>query len=874
MAAPDLPDTMPRVSLAIEPQGPDDGAQIPLPLPAGESVAGGNERLRDYQPVPGAFDESVDETGAIRPHWRELAESLVGLGKREFGDRTARARQLLHDNGVTYNVYGDPRNAARAIELDLVPLVISESEWATIEAGLIQRGRLMNALLTDLYGERKVLKDGVLHPGIVECNPDYLRPLAGFRPPADIWLHVYAVDLVRNPEGRWQVVGDRTRTPAGAGYALENRIITSRSLAEAYRAMKVKRLAAWFDRLRQTLRNLAPWTRYPRIVLLTPGPYNETYFEHAYLARYLGYTLVEGNDLTVRGNRVFLKTLGGLEPVDVILRRVDDDFCDPLELRGDSSLGVAGLVQAVLSGHVIVANALGTGLVETPALMPFLPALSRHLLDEDLQLTNLDTVWAGEPQGRDRLMARGGNYALRPAFPRVGVAPPGDAPSWHRHLDDHPYDGVGQASVRLSTAPCFTAEGPRPQPVAIRAFLTATERGFSVMPGALVRIAPTPDRPILRLQQGGLSKDAWVLSSAPVEQFSLLRPPDTTVEVRRQGNNLPSRVADDLYWVGRYAERAEFGVRAMRALVQRLTDGGGQAAQEEIGPGAAFLASFGEITPRLAALALSDRERFDAELLPHLTDETRSSGFASMVRRLNMNTGMVRDRLSVDMTRVLLNLHAQIADIGKATPGDYVGLLECFDSIVASMAALSGLGMENMTRGQAWRFMDLGRRVERALCSVELARGLVVGGPDGSGRALDLALEIADSFMTYRARYFTAAQFAPVLDLLLLDEANPRSLARQMWALADHVENLPRERGAFGSGAARLLAQTALAELRAAEIMRLAGTGAGGRHVELEALLDAVQVTLPELSDIISQTYFSHALAVRPGGPIRTVTKP
>lgn len=870
MAAPDLPDTMPRVSLAIEPQDPEDGVQIPLPLPDGEAAAG-NASARRYQPMPGAYDECLDENGRVRPHWRELTESLTGLGAREFGDRTARARQLLHDNGVTYNVYGDPRNAARAIELDLVPLVISESEWAEIEAGLIQRGRLMNALLCDLYGERRVLKDGVLHPGIVECNPDYLRPLAGFRAPADIWLHVYAVDLVRGPDGKWLVVGDRTRTPAGAGYALENRIITSRSLVETYRVMKVKRLAAWFDRLRQTLRNLAPWTRYPRIVLLTPGPYNETYFEHAYLARYLGYTLVEGNDLTVRGNRVFLKTLGGLEPVDVILRRVDDDFCDPLELRGDSSLGVAGLVQAVLSGHVIVANALGSGLVETPALMPFLPQLARHLMDEDLLLPNLETVWAGAPQGRGRLLAPGGNYALRPAFPKIGVAPPGDAEGWQRHLDDHPYDAIGQAPVRLSTVPCFTPEGTRPQPVAMRAFLTATERGFSVMPGGLVRIAPTPDRPILRLQQGGLSKDAWVLSSSPVEEFSLLRPPDTSVEVRRQGNNLPSRVADDLYWVGRYAERAEFGVRAMRAFVQRLTDGGGPAAQEEIRPGADFLAAIGEISPELAELAITDRRRFDAELLPHLIDDRRQVGFAAMARRLNINTGMVRDRLSVDMTRVLLNLHGQITAVGKATPGDYVGLLDCFDSIVASMAALSGLGMENMTRGQAWRFMDLGRRLERALCSVALARELVVGG-DGSGRALDLALEIADSFMTYRARYFTGAQFAPVLDLLLLDEANPRSLARQMWALADHVENLPREKGSFRTGAAHLLAQTALSELRAAETLRLAGTNAEGRHVELEALLEAVNVTLPELSDIISQTYFSHALAVRPGGPIRTVS--
>lgn len=874
MAVSDLPDSMRRVSLAAEPHSPaDDGDQIPLPLPGAEMAHAG-ALASAYQSPPGTFDESVDGDGRLRPHWTELVESLGHLGPGEFAERTARARQLLHDNGVTYNVYGDPRNAARAIELDLIPLVIGEDEWATIEAGVIQRARLMTALLSDLYGPQTSLKSGVLHPAIVQTNPDFLRPLSGFRAPGDIWLHVYAVDLVRGADGRWLVAGDRTRTPAGPGYALENRIITSRSLAETYRGMKVKRVAAWFDRLRQTLRALAPWTRYPRIVLLTPGPYNETYFEHAYLARYLGYTLVEGSDLTVRGDRVFLKTLGGLEPVDVILRRVDDDFCDPLELRGDSTLGVAGLVQAVLAGNVIVANTLGTGLVETPAMAPFLPALSRHLLDEDLALPNLESVWAGTPEGRRAIEARAGELALRPAFPKIGIEGPRGWPAWAAHLKQQPYDGVGQAPVRLSTAPTFTADGIKPQPIVMRVFLTATEKGFAVMPGALVRIAPTPDRPMVRLQQGGLSKDAWILSSSPVEQFSLLRPPDTAVEVRRQGNNLPSRVADDLYWVGRYAERAEFGIRALRAVIQRLSDGGGPSAQAEIGPGAHFLARVGEIPAEAAEWAVTDRARFDEALAATLADETRVTGFAAVVRRLNINTSMVRDRLSVDMTRVLLNLHGQIEQVRLTPAGDYIGLLDSFDAIVGSMAALSGLGMENMTRGQAWRFMDLGRRIERAVAAISLARDLMIGGKDGEHRALDLALEIADSFMTYRARYFTGAQFAPVLDLLLLDEANPRSLACQMRALADHIENLPRERGAGGSGAARLLAHTALSELRAAEILRLAGTGANGRNTELEALLDAVSETLPELSDIISQTYFSHALAVRPGGPIRTVRTP
>lgn len=846
------------MSLIAEPFAPD----LPETPPAAPL-------LRSYQPLLGHVDEWFAPTGALRKPLEPVVQMISGLGAGGLAEREEAARLLLRDNGVTYNVYGDPRNAARAVELDLLPLVIDEAEWAAIEAGLIQRARLMNTLLSDLYGSQTTLKTGLIHPAIVQTNPDFLRPLVGLAPPGGIWLHAYAVDLARGPDGAWRVIGDRSRTPAGAGYALENRVVASRALPDLYRAMRVRRVAAWFDRLRQSLRLLAPRTRSPRIVLLTPGPYNETFFEHAYLARYLGFTLVEGNDLTVRRDQVFLKTLGGLEPVDVILRRVDDDFCDPLELRGDSTLGVAGLVQAARVGKVVIANALGAGLVETPALMPALPALAEHFLGETLRLPQLETHWAGDAATRARLIERCEPLSTRPAFPRAGRSSPEGRAAWAAHLRRNPYDAVGQEPLALSTVPTFEGDQVVARPVVMRCFVAATEDGFSVMPGGLVRVAPDLDRAMVRLQQSGQAKDAVVLTSGPVDEFSLLRPPDSAVEVRRQGNNLPSRVADDLYWVGRYAERAEFAIRALRALVLRLTDGAGTGAQSEIAPCAHFLRVLGELTPALAEAASNARAQFDRELVPFLTDDSRTGGVYATLRRLSGNASMVRDRLSLDMARTLRFVDAHVEELRDIAPGDHAGLLSQFDSLVMASAAMAGLGMENMTRGQAWRFMDLGRRIERALASVHLLRVLVVGGPDHAGQALDLALDIADSFMTYRARYFTYAQFAPVFDLLLLDEANPRSLAFQIRAIADHVENLPRERGAGASGSARLLIQTALAELRGADVARLSGTNRRGRHSELEALLEAIAETLPELSDLISQTYFSHALAVRPDGPTR-----
>lgn len=845
------------MSLIAEPISPEDPEPVEAPL------------LRGYQPLLGHVDEWFAPSGALRPALEPVARMVSGLGAEGLAEREEAARLLLRDNGVTYNVYGDPRNAARAMELDLLPLVLDEAEWSAIESGLTQRARLMNALLSDLYGAQATLKNGLVHPAIVQTNPDFLRPMVGMKPPGGLWLHTFAVDLARSADGAWRVIGDRSRTPAGAGYALENRVVASRALPDLYRALRVRRVAAWFDRLRQSLRVLAPRTRSPRIVLMTPGPYNETFFEHAYLARYLGFTLVEGSDLTVRRDQVFLKTLGGLEPVDVILRRVDDDFCDPLELRGDSTLGVAGLVQAARAGNVVIANALGAGLIETPALMPALPALARHLLDETLELPQLETYWAGTADHRERLAERCDALATRFAFPLAGRSAPAGRAAWTAHLRRHPYDAVGQDPLALSTVPTFEGDRIVAQPVVMRCFVAATNDGYSVMPGGFVRVAPDPDRAMVRLQQSGLAKDALILSSGPVDEFSLLRPPDSQVEVRRQGNNLPSRVADDLYWVGRYAERAEFAIRTLRALVLRLTDGAGTGAQNEIGPCAHFLQVLGELTPALAEAAVNARATFDHELVPFLTDDGRTNGVYATLRRLSGNASMVRDRLSLDMARTLRFVDAHVEDLREVDPGDHAGLLSLFDSLVMASAAMAGLGMENMTRGQAWRFMDLGRRIERALASVNLLRVLVVGGPDHSGQALDLALDIADSFMTYRARYFTYAQFAPVFDLLLLDEANPRSLAFQIRAIADHVENLPRERGAGASGSARLLIQTALAELRGADVTRLAGTNRRGRHTELEALLEAIAETLPELSDLISQTYFSHALAVRPDGPTR-----
>src|SRR6201996_7237264 len=343
-----------------------------------------------YTPAEGIYDEMVRAPGVFRPQWDDYIAALSGLGGEELARRWKAARQRIRDNGVTYNVYGDPQGMHRPWSLDAIPILISAAEWRSLETGLIQRATLLNWILADLYGDQKLLHGGHLPPAIVFGNPGFLRPCHGIRVPDNNYLHILAVDLARSADGQWWVLADRAQAPSGAGYALENRTVLGETFPDLLREFQVERLSSFFRKLRTQLLRLSPaMERNPLIVLLTPGPLNETYFEHSYLAKYLGFTLAQGGDLTVRDSRVFLKTLEGLKQVNVILRRVDDSFCDPIELRSDSFLGVAGLVEAVRAGNVVVANALGSGVVETPSLMPFLPGLSNRFLGERLRLPSV-----------------------------------------------------------------------------------------------------------------------------------------------------------------------------------------------------------------------------------------------------------------------------------------------------------------------------------------------------------------------------------------------------------------------------------------------------------------------------------------------------
>ena len=816
------------------------------------------------------FDELRDGEGLVRPHWRAFARTLSQLSPEEFERRQASARATVQDNGVTYNVYDDRGGKARPWQLDIVPFILSASDWEKIEAAVIQRAGLADMLLRDLYGPQRLIRENVLPPHLVTGHPHFLRPLCGTKPARDVHVHLYSADLARGPDGSWKVMASRADAPGGLGYALENRLVVSQTFPENFGDLRVARLAAFFNAYKESILNLG-LSRRDRAVLLTPGPYNEAYFEHVYLAHYLGLTLVQGDDLAVRDGEVFIKTLTGLERVSCIFRRVDSDFCDPLEFRGDSALGVPGLVEAVRAGGVVLANALGGGVIESPAMDAYLPAISRALLGEDLKIPDISTIWCGTEWGRKEALARLDNCILRDAFDarplfsrnssaRLGLDLQGEervrALAKLRHRGE---TMVLQEISPLGMAPVFENGKFSAKPVSLRVFAAWTPNGWMVMPGGLTRVAADDTVRALSMQSGASSKDAWVLSSAPVDNFSLLSHGGKTLDIKRLGESAPSRAMDNLFWLGRYAERTESFVRILRAVASRVGDEPASALEVA----RKLLIPFSQ-----ASDAPIDEIATEADLVQELHEliySTRTSrGLQRLLSRVEQTAWTVRDRLSLDTWRTIhaLTVNDELPPLDE--PFEAPAARFYLDSLVRRAAALSGLSAENMTRGPNWLFMDLGRRLERAHHLAWLVRQTVGQADARETEHIRIVLEIADSAMTYRSRYLNVFQLVPFVDLLLLDEHNPRSCAFQLGAIENHLRDLPRITLAQRSDVPRTIAQEMRADIMNANPARLAFCESGNRPGLIE-LTDSISFDAGLLSDAVADAYFQHSSRRRTG---------
>jgi uncharacterized circularly permuted ATP-grasp superfamily protein/uncharacterized alpha-E superfamily protein len=811
------------------------------------------------------YDESSADGITPREQWVGLMDSLRILGAHELEHRYARADRRIRENGMTYNVYGDPQGANRPWAIDLVPLLISAREWQSIEAGVIQRAKLLNLVLEDLYGSQDLLKDGHFPAALLYANPQFLRPLVGVAIPAHSYLHMLAVDLARSPDGQWWILADRTQAPSGSGYALENRTIVSDLLPELFRASNVLRVAPFFRAQRETLCKLAGHDN-PRVVLMTPGPSNETYFEQSYLAKYLDFTLVEGADLTVRKRRVYLKTVSGLEQVDVILRRVDDDFCDPLELRGDSLLGVPGLVDAVAAGNVRVANALGSGLIESAAIMPFLPGLARHLLGEVLTLPSVATWWCGQEEALDWTIKHLESVVIKPAFPAIGMEPvfgselpPSGKAKLISQIRERPHEYVAQEQVALSKAPVWENGSLSSRSIVLRTYVLNSGTGWMAFPGGLVRVAEA-NGSVVSMQRGGHSKDAWVLWDGPIDTFSMLRSPDEPVQLRRVPRVVPSSVADNTFWLGRYVERAEHMARILRSMVSRVH-------RAEEGRLDSLVRLHGCLGLWRSTLPKSKRKpptfaSLETEVSSMLTNAKRSSSLPSALNEVARIGGKVRERLSSDMVLLISQLRISMRGGEGEEILDFSSMLT---HCLGHLSAFSGMERENINRGSGWLFLSIGRRLERAICLTRLLQAVAAPVEVEDTYFLDAALEVADSSMTYRTRYYTTLQALAVLDVLMADETNPRSLDFQLAHLIELYEKLPLFRPADLEAIKDALAGLRRLELQSVDICSPMGIHTDGRTYRAHALaqtseyLIKVKSLLLSWSENLSGQYFDHA---------------
>ena len=836
------------------------------------------ELLRNYRTSHGGYDELLTPRGTVRPVWEQLAAGLSRLGPTGIAQRAEHARRLLRENGVTYNVVGAPQGPNRPWELDPLPLLFPASEWQVLAAGLSQRAALLNALLADLYGPQRTLLAGILPAAVVLGNPLFSLACRNIHPLGGQHLILHGCNLARQPDGSWFVLADRTQGPSGAGYALENRINISRTLPHDFESLHIERLAGFFNNLREKLRGLAPeHCDNPRVVLLSPGPKSSRYFEDGYLARYLGYSLVEGGDLTVRGERVFLKTLGGLLPVDVILRRILDGDWDPLELRPDSTVGSPGLLQTIRGKQLAVANGIGSGVLESPVFQAYLPALCRLLLGEELRLPCQPTWWCGDAEGMRLLAAEFPNLLLRKAFVHRNASvvdgrtlSESEQAGWLERVRAQPSQYVVQQPLRRSYAPTWSANGIVPAAVVLRTFAVADADGYQILPGGLCRVSLGANSLNESASDGQSSKDVWVISDQPVKPITLLPTSTSAVELRRSTNDVPSRVADHMFWLGRYAERAEALTRHLRSCVVRITNELEPANGKEL---RCLVAALEESSGDSQGGTVEEVELStwtQEKLMTLIFREQHPGTLAQLLASLQRTATQVRDRLSLDGWRIVNQLELDLLYPWKEQQPRWGEVLLLLNQVLNLLAAFSGVGTESMTRGPGWRFLDMGRRIERALQILTLVRRTLVIPLKYSTPVLEAVLEIADSSMTYRHRYLASLQLAPLLDLVLIDETNPRAVGFQFNALSEHVDSLPTETAQPQRTIEQRIMLGMQATLRLTDVDGLAQVTSSGRRDSLENFILALEDQLRQLSTSLNHHYLAHTAPTHQLGTARS----
>ncbi|MBD3787186.1 MAG: circularly permuted type 2 ATP-grasp protein [Sphingomonadales bacterium] len=805
----------------------------------------GPDLFADYRLDPGVADELFDASGQMRPVWRRFVERFARLTPAEVAARFERGNQYLRDAGVFFRQYSNDPLTEREWPLSHIPVILHETEWDQICAGLTQRADLLEAVMADLYGPGRLVSEGHLPAELIAGSRQWLRPMVGVPPRGGHYLHFMAFEIGRSPDGSWFVLGDRTQAPSGAGFALENRMATGRIFPERFPRAHIHRLAGFFQGYRTALARLSRGAtgEARTAAILTPGPSNDTYYEHTYIARYLGLSLLEGEDLLVENGQAMVRTIEGPKPLGALWRRIDAGFADPLEFDPTSQIGTPGLMEAVRAGNLAMVNAFGSGVLEMRALMAFLPRISEVLAGQPLSMPNIATWWCGGAAERayveanaERMMI-GSAYAVDLPFDLGATTALGGRfrgtarESIAEWLASEGAQLVGQEAVTLSTTPAWVErDGPGPEgstaadghlmpcPMTVRVFAARTAQGWSFMKGGYARIGRSGDTTALAMQRGGAVADVWIVSDRPVPVQTLAPAPAADGAFHRAAPGiLPARAADNLYWLGRYVERTEDAIRLIRAYHLRLaaTD---NPADPRLRLLRAFLGGYGYDLDQPVPAALIGRIEMARACAAKVRDRFSTDGWAALKDL---------DRTARQMTRT-------------ARPGDDAA--RAMSVLVRKITGFSGLVHENMYRFEGWRFLSLGRKVERAdaLCALLHA----FAAPEAPGGSLDLAVEVGDSVITHQRRYRVETSRDTVVDLLALDSDNPRAILFQLREMRDLAAGLPN---AYDTGR--------LGPLLRAIVPLDAGLSVAAPSEITSARLLELRAALAEISDLIGAAY-------------------
>jgi len=838
--------------------------------PPPKTASEGSDLLSSYRANPGFYDEFLDSEQGPRAHWQKIAGALQAIDSESWLKRRSQLQRLVRENGMTFNVYSDNEEREDHWALDMLPLVLSENETREIESALSQRATLLNIILSDVYGRQTLLQTARMHPHLIYANPSFLRPCHGLLGTRERHLRLYAADLTRGSDGKWWVLADKVQSAAGLGYALENRMLMSRIFPKVMRDTEIESLQPFMQAFTREVESAARSSESsPRIALLTRGPSDPSFFEHSYLARHLGYTLAEGADLIVRDNRLYMKTIGGAQRIDVMLRRIPSEMADPLELRNESLIGIPGLVNAVRQKNLSLVNALGSSFVESTAMLSFLPWFCRNYLGENLEMPSVATWWCGQAKEREHVIDKIDTLAIKPTFwgagqssyfgPNLSEAEKVELIAKIRH---RPENYCGQQILSSATVPVYNNGAIEPRGFKMRVFLTATPEGWKMMPGGLLRYAASQNDLVVWPRQSGSSKDVWVPRS-PGQAAS--RPSAATTLRQslgqRSSSELPSRTAENLFWLGRYLERADGLARVLRSLLKILAE---EASGGNHLPALPFLS---RIVPpdsspedyQTGEAGQLDLEATESTILYATLDTQNIESLASNLNSIQNLALKVKERLSSDTWESISRLkilfeetHTQAYTLSDDR------IIELLDDTLHLLSRFVGNLMENTVRSQGWNFLEIGRRIERAASITFMLESAFEPSEAIGEQSLSSLIEWADSSITYRRRYLNQIGSAPALEVLCFDPTNPRSLAFQTEQLHGLVMRLPHARSTprhpIDQTSLRLYSQVSLGDPNT-----LSEPGQKtGEPASLAPFLQGIREELFSLAEGLEQHYFAH----------------